>query len=75
MLNLRRLGRHHTHDMKEENQSVDASDLLIMGNKIITGGSGMEGPRMKRRRQEKEVQYWLWEMGDVQRFRKLNRNM
>jgi hypothetical protein len=54
----------HMQLKKKEDQSVDASILNKTENKIITEGRGMEGPEIEKGR---EV--------EVQRIRKLNRNM
>ena len=62
----------------KEDQSVDASILHRTGNKIITGSRGREEPGMERG--EGGGRGWA-ETGigrdrrEVQRIRKLNRNM
>ena len=38
---------------EKEDQSVDASDLLRRGNKIITGGRGRERPGREREEEGK----------------------
>jgi hypothetical protein len=46
---------------KKENQSVDASILLRMENKIIMGGRGREEPVREREGKEKGGQDQVWE--------------
>ena len=54
---------------KKEDQSVDASDLLRRGNKIVTGGRGWkELGRKTGGREEKGKQDQVWEeMGEIYR--------
>jgi hypothetical protein len=59
---------------RKEDQRVDASVLLSSGNKIIKGSKGWEGLERKRRRGEEESGMG-GDVGDVQRVRKLNRDV
>lgn len=64
--------------LKKEDQSVDASILHTMGNKIITEGGGREGLGRERGGEEQRVEeriYITRDRREVQRIRKLNRNM
>jgi hypothetical protein len=61
---------------KKEDQSVDASVLFRRGNKIINGGRGMETLKRERRGREKGTGSGVGgDRREVQRLRKLNRNM
>jgi hypothetical protein len=51
--------------MKKEDQNVDSSVLLRRGNKILTGGRGLEGLGRKRGRGGERGQNRVWEKGMI----------
>jgi hypothetical protein len=67
--------------LKKEDQCVDASIVHRIGNKIITGARGREGPGRSRGGEEKKKNPTGLGKGigkdrrEVKRIRKFNRNM
>jgi hypothetical protein len=59
---------------RKDDQRVDASVLLRMGNNIIKGSRHLEGLGRKRRG-KREAESGMGRDGDVQRIRKLYRGV
>jgi hypothetical protein len=59
---------------KKKDQSVEASELLRRGNKIVTGRRGTWEEEKRERGKRGRIRYWR-RLDDIQRVSKVNRGV